>query len=185
MGTTSIVRVVDYDPAWVQTFAALKRQLVANLQGIAVTVEQVGSTSVPGLSAKPVIDIDIVPEDWNDFPMIRDRLHAAGYTHRGDLGIPEREMFDEPTGTPRHNLYVCRKGSTSLRNHLLLRDYLRSHPQAAEEYGRLKKELAQRFPNDVANYCSAKTDFITECLRACGVDEQVLEGIRLANRPPT
>src|SRR5690606_5344148 len=123
------------------------------------------STSVPGLSAKPVIDIDIVPEDWSDFPLIRDRLCAVGYSHRGDLGIPEREMFAEPSDTPRHNLYVCRKGSDSLRNHLLLRDYLSTRPNAMEEYGRLKKELARRFPDDVANYCAAKTEFITGCLR--------------------
>src|SRR5262245_51865013 len=104
------------------------------LAGVAVTIEHVGSTAVPGLAAKPIIDMDVVIRSRSDLPAVITRLATLGYQHQGDLGIPDREAFRPPPGLPPHHLYVCLAGCAALRNHITLRDHLRSHPADAATY---------------------------------------------------
>jgi GrpB-like predicted nucleotidyltransferase (UPF0157 family) len=176
------IEIVDYDPAWPQRFEQLRRPVWDVVGDFALSVEHVGSTSVPGLAAKPVIDMSVVVPSQEDVPRAIERLATLGYVHRGNLGIVGREAFHAPPDLPRHHLYVCHQGSLGLRNHLALRDYLRTHPDAAREYGALKKQLAAQFPNDIDRYLDGKTAFITAILREMGLSEEEVEGIEGSNR---
>ena len=101
------IKVVDYDPCWPKTFERLRSRILTALRDVALSVEHVGSTSVPGLAAKPIIDISIVVAERSDVETGISRLATLGYVHRGDLGIDRREAFANPDGLPMHNLYLC------------------------------------------------------------------------------
>jgi GrpB-like predicted nucleotidyltransferase (UPF0157 family) len=159
------VFIVDYDPQWPDLFEELRAPVVAALGDLAVIVEHVGSTAVPGLAAKPIIDMDVVVPAVSDIPEAIRRLATLGYVHRGDLGIAGREAFISPAGTPRHHLYVCALDSEELRRHRLFRDYLLTLPDAARAYGALKKAAAQRFGEDRVAYTEAKTRFVEAVLQ--------------------
>ena len=103
--------VVDYDPAWPATFARLRERVVEALGPLALAVEHVGSTAVPGLAAKPIVDLDVVIAHRSDLPEVVRRLRPLGYRHEGDLGVTGREAFTTPGGLPAHHLYVCAAGS--------------------------------------------------------------------------
>ena len=152
-------KIVEYDPAWPIMFAAYAAPLNTALGNLALSVEHIGSTSVVGLAAKPIIDIDIVISSRLVLKDVISTLAGLGYAHEGDLGIPGRESFAAPAGEPLH-LYVCSVDTPNLHNHLLFRDYLRQHPETAEAYGHLKNELARTHRNDRDAYTEAKTVFI-------------------------
>jgi GrpB-like predicted nucleotidyltransferase (UPF0157 family) len=175
------IEVVEHDPAWADRFEAIRARLAPALDGIAVAIEHVGSTAVPGLAAKPIIDIDVVVADRAAIPDAIKRLAGLGYTYLGDLGVRDREAFRRPPGTERHNLYVCLAGGEGLRNHLALRDHLRGHPDEVRAYGDLKRRLAREAP-DIDAYVVGKTELIVSFLRAAGIDEATLAAIEAANR---
>jgi GrpB-like predicted nucleotidyltransferase (UPF0157 family) len=175
--------VVDYDPSWPARFEAIRDRIAPVLGPLAVSIEHVGSTSVPGLAAKPVIDIDVVVADASAIPAAIDVLTGLGYEHLGELAVRGREAFRRPPGSEKHNLYVCPAGGEGLRNHLALRKHLRAHPEAVEAYGALKRRLAAEVP-DIDAYVVAKTDLIVSFLRAEGLDDETLASIELANKPP-
>jgi GrpB-like predicted nucleotidyltransferase (UPF0157 family) len=177
------VLVVDYDPAWPLAFSALRAPIWEAVQDIAFSIEHVGSTSVPGLAAKPIIDMDVVMPSSAGMHIVIERLAVLGYVHRGNLGIEDREAFESPAGLPVHHLYACVRGSTALANHLAIRDCLRSDPARAAAYGALKKQLAEQFPGDAKKYVAGKTDFLLTVLRDAGFPHGVLAAIRNANRP--
>ncbi len=159
------VIIVDYDPHWPDRFEELRAPVVAALGDLVVIVEHVGSTAVPGLAAKPIIDMDVVVPSVSDLPEVIVRLAMLGYVHQGDLGIPGREAFMSPAGKPRHHLYVCAVGSDELRRHRSFRDCLLTHPDDARAYGALKKDAALRFAHDRAAYTEAKTRFVEAILQ--------------------
>ena len=177
-----IVKVVDYDPDWPGAFEELRSHIYPAVQDIAQSIEHVGSTSVPGLAAKPIIDIDIVVSLEAHIPMVIERLATLDYDHLGNLGIEGREAFKAPTDLASHNLYVCVAGSVGLRNHLAVRDYLRQNPSVAKAYGELKKQLAQQFPHDIDSYVAGKTDSILEILKAANFSPAHIEAIERLNR---
>jgi GrpB-like predicted nucleotidyltransferase (UPF0157 family) len=144
MNESPALIVVEYDPLWATLFTEFKASIWPHVKDIASAFEHVGSTSVPGLAAKPIIDIDIIVSNMSVALRVIQRLTPLGYTHRGDLGIKGRHAFFHPSEPPDHHLYVCLEGSIGLRNHLVLRDYLRIHPVAATQYGTLKMRLAER-----------------------------------------
>ncbi len=176
------VVVVDYDPNWVTGFDELSARIAPSLGSVAVRIEHVGSTSVPGLAAKPIIDLVVVVADRSDVPLAIERLAALGYRHQGNLGVDDREAFRHAQEIPRHNLYVCPEGTIGIVNQLAVRDYLRAHPEACRRYGELKKRLAAEFPNDIESYVFGKTDFILEILRCVGLSSDQLEAIERVNR---
>jgi GrpB-like predicted nucleotidyltransferase (UPF0157 family) len=175
--------VVEYDPAWPGLFEALKASIWGAVADIAVAVEHVGSTSVPGLAAKPVIDIDVVVAE-RDVPRGIGRLTGLGYEHRGDLGIPFREAFRPPAGGVPQNLYLCPLNSPALANHIVLRDHLRANVEAARTYGDLKRRLAVECSGDIDAYVEGKTGFIVSILRQAGLAEASLLDIEVMNRKP-
>jgi GrpB-like predicted nucleotidyltransferase (UPF0157 family) len=172
-----MIDIVEYDPAWPLLFAQVRDRVWPEIGDIAVTVEHVGSTAVPGLAGKPVIDIDVViPLHAKVMTMIG-RLARLGYIHRGDLGIMDREAFTSPATAPPHHLYVCRRGSVALHNHLALRDHLRRHPDDVAAYAALKRKLAAECA-DVDQYTRKKTDFILSILSKYDFSEVDLTLIR-------
>lgn len=179
----SQVEVHAYDPEWPRTFERIRAHVWPAVQHAAMSLEHVGSTSVPGLRAKPVIDACIVVASRRDIPHVVKALAKVGYVHRGDLGVPDREAFKQPDALPKHHLYASHRGSLNLRNQLGLRDYLRSHPDAVQEYGTLKESLANRFRDDIDGYIAGKTDFILDILRQIGLTADELAAIRAINQP--
>jgi GrpB-like predicted nucleotidyltransferase (UPF0157 family) len=176
------VVVVDYDPAWAQDFERVRAKVWPAVSDLASSIEHVGSTSVPGLSAKPILDISIVVPSSSDVAAGIARVATLGYVHQGNLGVEGREAFSSIDGLPRHNLYLCPADGLGLVNQLTFRDYLRRHPEAANEYAELKRALAKRFPYDVESYAAAKTEFVVGILRSAGFPRAKLDAITAANR---
>ena len=162
---TSPVVVAGYDDEWPARFEELAAPVRDAVADLGAAVEHVGSTAVPGLAAKPIIDIDVVVHSAGDVPTAIERLRRLGYVYQGDKGIPGREAFMWPAGAPRHHLYVVVAGSQPHSDHLRFRDHLRRHPEVAARYAALKTDLAARYGNDRLGYTTAKTAFISEVMR--------------------
>lgn len=175
---TRTIEIVDYDPAWAEAFAGISEVLADALGPLALRIEHVGSTSVPGLAAKPVVDLDVVMESPRALPRVVAALGRLGYSHEGDGGIPGREAFrregamvpEDGSGRawPAHHLYVCPGDSEELRRHLRFRDELRGRPDWAARYEALKRELARRYPNDIDSYVAGKSEFVERILAVDG-----------------
>ena len=178
---TATILVVDYDPHWPWSFAIIHRTLQAALADVPViAIEHVGSTSVPGLAAKPIIDIDvIVARPHADAAF--DALVAEGYTPLGDMGVPDRYAFRAPEGSLRQNTYVTIDGCLSLRNHLGLREVLRNDPALRDEYSATKKRLAER-TDDIDVYLDGKTEVVRRILLRAGLSAGELDEIEGLNR---
>ena len=164
------VHIADYDPQWPVEFRRIRDQITAALGLLAQRIEHVGSTAVPGLAAKSIIDIDVVIATRSDLPAVTASLCPLGYQHEGDLGVAGREAFTTPPGAPPHHLYVCAAGNPALARHLAFRDFLRSHPGAARAYAELKRSLASQFRDDRTAYTEAKTAFIEQALAASAAE---------------
>ena len=168
---TKKVTVLPYDRAWKSGFEAIRQEIAAALGDSILGIEHVGSTAVEGLSAKPCIDLDVIIGDDTVFNTVVQKLAAIGYIHEGDLGIRDREAF-RYTGKPHlpaHHLYVCPRDSRELHRHLTFRDFLRSNPDAAREYGQVKEEAAPLFPEDIDGYMQYKSPCIERLYALCGL----------------
>jgi GrpB-like predicted nucleotidyltransferase (UPF0157 family) len=168
---TKKVEVLPYNPTWQDCFEALRLHLLDLLSGQDVHIEHVGSTSVPGLAAKPIIDIDIVLQNGEVFEAVKNTLEANGYTHVGDLGITGREVFkydSKPQFMP-HHLYALSADSEELTRHITFRDWLRSHPEDRDAYAQVKIAAARQFPDDISAYIDAKSDIIFGIYQRCGL----------------
>ncbi|HEY2868149.1 MAG TPA: GrpB family protein [Gaiellales bacterium] len=164
--TRSPIAIADYDPGWPALFERLAEPVRAAVAGLGAHVEHVGSTAVPGLAAKPIIDIDVAVPAAADVPEAIERLRALGYVYQGDKGIRGREAFLWPPGAPVHHLYVVVAGDRPHRDHVRLREHLREHPEAVKAYAALKRDLAARYGMDRVAYTEAKTAFVVQTLRA-------------------
>ncbi len=157
------VVVVDYDPRWPQRFEAEKARIEAALRDIAVVVEHVGSTAVPGLAAKPILDIMVGVRRLADSERCVEPLDALGYEFRGDGGIPDHLFFRK--GQPRtHHLHMVEHRSAFWNDHISFRDRLRGEADLARRYGELKQRLATEYRTRRADYTEAKTPFIQAVL---------------------
>jgi GrpB-like predicted nucleotidyltransferase (UPF0157 family) len=162
------VVVLEYDPEWPRVFDRVRDAVAPALGDVAVAIEHVGSTSVPGLAAKPIVDVDVVVRTASDMPAAIERLATLGYVHRGNLGIPGREAFDKPKegflSTASHNMYVCASDAAVLRRHVTFLKYKRTHPHAIEEYAAIKREGARRTPDDRDAYQEFKSPVVQKIL---------------------
>lgn len=160
---TKHVVVLPYDKKWKQDFEEIKKEISEVIGSLAIAIEHVGSTSVEGLAAKPIIDIDIVVKS-DDIKRTIDGLKSIGYVHEGNLGIEGREAFtyDGKEHLQMHHLYVCPEDSPELKRHLAFRDYLRRHKDARVKYGNAKLEAASLYPNDIDRYIEYKSPIIEE-----------------------
>lgn len=162
---TAAITIEEYAPLWPQHFEMLRAPIAGALGPIAAAIEHVGSTAVPGLAAKPVIDIDVLLRSPADLPEAITRLAALGYAHQGDLGVPGREAFRPPPESIPHHLYVCPPSSEQFRRHLAFRDFLRAHGEEAAAYALLKRQLAAQFKTDREAYSQGKSAFVEAALR--------------------
>jgi GrpB-like predicted nucleotidyltransferase (UPF0157 family) len=158
------VVIVDYDPAWPAEFERLRNRAQQALGEVAVGIEHVGSTAVPGLPAKDLVDIVAIIESDDHMPEAIARLEEIGYQARGSLGVEGREVFLWPEGEKRHHLYVSPTTSAELQAQLAFRDLLRSDSALAHDYVALKRELAIRHRGDRVAYTDGKTAFIEAAL---------------------
>ncbi len=160
-----------YSADWNTHFELIKAVLNNALLDIDFSIEHVGSTAVPGLAAKPIIDIDIVYKDAADFHSIKTALEAIGYFHNGNQGIEDREVFKragtshhEVLDTIKHHLYVCSADSPALKRHLITRDYLRNNEWAKGEYQQMKYALAEKAGQDQKIYADLKELHVNQLL---------------------
>ena len=164
--------VVPYDENWPHEFKKIKDEILPSVEDLIISIEHVGSTSVKGLYAKPIIDINIVIDNKDMLPAIIQRLAQNGYTYEGDLGVTGREAFkytDKPH-LMKHHLYVCPKDSLELKRQITFRDYLREHPTDCEEYSNIKIEMAKKFPHDIDSYINGKQPVVLKIYEKCGLD---------------
>lgn len=156
--------IQNYQAHWPESFAEIATTIRTAAGEYLIGIEHIGSTAVPGLAAKAIIDIDLVYPVGGDFAALRAALESLGYFHNGDQGIPGREVFKRRADLPghfvldaiSHHLYACAQDSKELRRHLAFRDHLRSHPDAREEYGRLKQEIAAEAGEERKAYAALK-----------------------------
>jgi GrpB-like predicted nucleotidyltransferase (UPF0157 family) len=173
--------VIDYDPQWPAVFSTIREALVAAIATVPiVAIEHVGSTSVPGLAAKPIIDLDVIVRRQFVSRAI-DALVFVGYEALGDLGVPERYAFKAPADAPRQNVYVTVEGCLSLRNHLGLRDVLRGDANLRDEYAAVKRQVADS-TTDIDVYLDGKTAVVRRILQRAGLSAGELDEIEGLNR---
>jgi GrpB-like predicted nucleotidyltransferase (UPF0157 family) len=159
------VAIVEYDPAWPDVFEQMRNMLAEALGAIAVRIEHVGSTAIPGLPAKPVVDIQVSVPDIDDDDAYREPIESLGFVLRWiETG---HRYFRPPPRLPRTwQVHVCQSGGDWERVHLLFRDYMRAHPMVAFEYGQLKMRLAGNYRTDRIRYTDEKGPFIDAVLEA-------------------
>ncbi|AYA99246.1 GrpB family protein [Lachnoanaerobaculum umeaense] len=167
MRTKSVV-VEKWNSKWKDEFEKIVASLGKDIIYNSIKIEHVGSTSVEGLSAKPVIDLDIVIEK-NKFAIIKELLNKKGYEHEGDLGIEGREAFSY-SGKKElmtHHLYVCPKDSKELFKHITFRNFLKNNLDLAAEYSKVKEQAAILYPDDIDKYMEFKSEIIENIYKKC------------------
>ncbi|KAF2799831.1 acyl-CoA N-acyltransferase [Melanomma pulvis-pyrius CBS 109.77] len=175
------VVVEQYNPEWPSHFKKIKSELEIYLKDVTyLSIEHVGSTSVPGLDAKPIIDINIIVARPNTQPVI-DALVTNNFMYLGELGCVDRHALRSPNQSPPRNIYVGVDGAFQTRNHLGVRDTLRSHPKLRDEYANVKLELAAR-GIDIVEYVEAKSEVIQRILEKAGLlSEEERTAVLIAN----
>ena len=164
---TKDIVVSDYNPAWPRWLDQVRQYVWPAVNDIALGVDHVGSTAVPGLAAKPIIDMDIVVASDDDVRPVIERLGAIGYRWRGDLGVAGREAFSLPSQVdlPPHHLYLVVKDNRAHLDHWLLRDLLRADPKAREEYSALKRRNVEAAEGDMDVYLAGKAELVASLLK--------------------
>lgn len=158
------IEMVEYSLDWPIAFegvAAILRGALAQVP--IVSIEHVGSTAVPGLAAKPILDIDVIVTA-DHLPAAVAALATIGYRHRGDLGVTGRESLSSPDSIPRRHVYVCVEETLHLRNHLAVRRVLRERPDLRERYAAVKRQLAAIGDMDMGRYLAGKSAILQEVL---------------------
>lgn len=160
------VRVVPYNSEWPELFVSERERLQRHLSdaGLSVVIEHTGSTAVPGLAAKPILDILAGHPPHVDLPAYIDALTSAGYVHREERDMPEHEFFRR--GNPRaYHIHLTPVGSYFWNDHLNFRNRLRADDELRDAYARLKNDLAARYPQDREAYIAGKESFVKDVLR--------------------
>src|ERR687884_587331 len=150
------IQVVPYDPAWPAMFARQAAELRNALGAVALRIDHIGSTAIPLLAAKPIIDVQISVADFEPLDSYRAPLEHLGYVFRADNPERTKRYFREPPGQRRTHIHVRRAGSFSEQLALLFRDFVRAHADVAAEYAELKIKLAEQYSGDRTAYTDAK-----------------------------
>ena len=162
-----MIELLPYDPSWPKEFEREAARLRTVLADLSIDLHHMGSTAVPGLVAKPVIDILGVIPDVEALDQRADAFRSLGYEVMGEYGIPGRRYFrkDDASGRRTHQLHAFADGSSEIVRHLDFRDYLRAHASTADAYGKLKQKLASECRGDMRCYSDGKTEFIRDVER--------------------
>ena len=159
------VRLTPYTREWARLFEEERSRLQAAVGKYVLDIQHVGSTSIPGMAAKPILDIAIAVRDFAGSRVCFQPLEQLGYEYKGDFGDPPRHYFAK--GEPRtHHIHMYGIGDRGWIDQLLFRDHLTRHQKIAKEYAELKLELARRYPSDRQAYLDAKAPFIERVLRS-------------------
>lgn len=157
------VIVTAYNRNWPQAFEEEVVRITAVLGEELVRIEHIGSTSVPGLQAKPILDLLPIVKDIGRVDLYTEAMQAIGYEALGEYGIPGRRYFRKGSEMRTHQLHVFEQGNRAdIERHLAVRDYLREHPEKARLYGTLKAQLAAQFPRDIEAYMDGKDAFVKQ-----------------------
>ena len=155
-----IVSVVEYHPEWPRQFQRESEKILGFLGNLALNLHHIGSTSVPGLKAKPIIDMLLEVSDLEALEKCSQDFEKMGYEVMGEFGIPGRRYFRKGGEHRTHHLHAFQSGDPNLTRHLAFRDYLIAHPDIADAYGTLKKEISQSGRHDMGTYSDQKAPFI-------------------------
>ncbi|AIF42851.1 GrpB family protein [Virgibacillus sp. SK37] len=156
------VQVCSYNPAWADRFNEEAVKLQQIFGDLLQHIYHIGSTSVPGLKAKPIIDIMPVVKDIEKVDSYNEGMQRIGYEPMGEYGIPRRRFFRKGGEDRTHHVHIFEIDSPEAIRHLAFRDYLRVNPAISESYGNLKQHLATQFPTDMERYIEGKNDFVKE-----------------------
>lgn len=160
------VEVLPYDPTWPAAFCCEAGRLVGILGRQIVVIHHIGSTSVTGLWAKPIIDVLVEVRDIAAIDRCDGAMVAAGYIPKGENGLPGRRLYIKGTEEHRtHHVHIYAVGHPGIERHLALRDYMRCHPEAVQAYGALKRDLAKRYSTDIDSYVEGKDAFVRDLER--------------------
>ncbi len=153
-----------YDPAWQGAFEAEADEIARALGDIVVALHHIGSTAIPGIYAKPIIDMLLEVDEIGRLDDRSAALERLGYEAMGEFGIPGRRYFhkEDASGTRTHHVHAFQADSPEIERHLAFRDYMIAHPEAARQYGALKRRLAREHPDDIEAYMDGKDPFIKE-----------------------
>lgn len=156
--------MVPHDPEWRREFQREAQRIAAVLGNNAVAVLHVGSTAIPAIYAKSVIDLLLVVQDLAALDKKQPMMEALGYVALGEFGIPERRYFrrDNGLGERTHQVHAFKNGSPQIERHLAFRDFMIDNPDVAQEYSNLKRKLAAKHPNDIELYMDGKDAFIKD-----------------------
>ena len=155
------VRIVDYDPSWPVLAAEELRRIGEALGPAAACLEHVGSTAVPGLAAKPILDLQLSVGGLEPRARYVEPLERLGYMFVPAPEAPDYHFFAKPPERPRsHHLHVCEVASHHELRHLAVRDFLRSHDEEAARYAALKRRVVERHPQDRLAYIEGKEDYV-------------------------
>lgn len=158
-----LIKVVTYDSNWVNKFKEEKEKIEKILGDDLLSCYHIGSTSVNGLDAKPIIDIMPVVKDISKVDLKTDKFKEIGYECLGENGIEGRRFFRKGGGNRTHHIHIFEESrKEEINRHLAVRDYLRTHPYICGEYAELKKRLAKEYPNDIDGYCDGKDFFVKQ-----------------------
>jgi len=171
------VNVVSYNPDWPDQFQVEADLITDSLGENVNSVHHMGSTAIPGMIAKPTIDILLVVKSHDVLDANQQALGALGYLPKGENGIPGRRYYVRLEGEfHRCHVHAFEEGHPEVERHLLFRDYLRSHPDEAQAYGSLKLKLVEQFPRDPQSYTEAKSEFIREIDQRAAAWQHSLSG---------
>ncbi len=162
-----MIEVVPHNPCWREAFEA-EAALVAGALGYnAVAIHHIGSTAIPGIYAKPVIDILVEFVDVTVLEAANERMERLGYEVKGEFGILGRRYFrkDNKNGVRTHQIHAFPAGSEQVTHHLAFRDYMNAHPERANAYSELKRKLAAEYPDNMNDYMDGKDAFIKETVQ--------------------
>ncbi|WP_312117471.1 GrpB family protein [Brevibacillus reuszeri] len=152
--------VTPYNEAWVHQFSQEAKILRGLFGDELLEIHHIGSTAVPGLKAKPIIDMLPVVKDIERIDSYHEAMRQLGYVPRGEFGLEGRRYFPKGGDNRTHHVHIYQTGHPAIDRHLAFRDYLRSHPEVAKAYGTLKEGLALRYPHDPAAYVNGKEAWV-------------------------
>ena len=156
------VGVVCYNPNWQKMYKEESEKIKNILDDIIIDIHHIGSTAIPGIKAKPVIDILVEVKDIEAVDQYNHKMEELGYEVMGEHGIPKRRFFRKGGNKRTHHIYIFQVGNEEIERHINFKEYLITYPDKGREYSRLKEKLANKYTYDVENYTNGKSDFIKE-----------------------
>ena len=158
------VEVVPYNYDWQDLFQAEAKQWFDLLNSNVIAIHHIGSTAIPNIYAKPIIDLLIEVKQINQVDQCNTAIAAKNYDIMGEYGIPGRRYFRKhnSVGIRTYHIHIYEQNSPQIQRHLAFRDYMRTHPKDAQKYSQLKQELALKYPEDIESYMDGKDKFIKD-----------------------